>query len=515
MFQNTSHSLQDLLGASYTDHIVKAAVHMGMDKAEALALATEKVEFWPESHQKAIENLAAQVGTAVLPQIPDSPDGAGTASFNKVTKKGPAPVGGIGPYRIGEDGRVYMASKAEHYHIPLGHRFPGYRLLQNARKLGILNATHNNCRGYLTRMTERKLLALAHGLEVTDPKLDAIISGQVPGALCRVLNINTGSLAVEAGIKMMLARFYKQEAASPTPKYSGKTPVFLVMQDYNGGPEANYHGTTVIAHTFRGLWPDLYEKLEQAGIYKVVPVAINDLEDMKQKLEIYNSGNYKTAGFLHEIVLMNYGGIALDQDYLQKAHALCRETDTLTLVDEIQSCAWYPEGMLFRRYGLTPDFVVVGKGFPGGENSGSKILCTADADNLVLFGALITNGQEELTNLSYLITIQFIEDQAEELRRLQSSYDAMAQKLAEEFPNVITEAVGLGYLAALQFATPEKAGDFARRLSGRCIDTSAQLYKANCPPAALFKLPIVMQDGDLAILEKNIRSILQEMNALA
>lgn len=515
MFKNTAHSLQDLLGETYTEHIIKTAAVIGMPEAEARSLAQEKVEFWPESHQQAIEHLAGLVGTTAMPQIPGSPDGAGTASFNKVTKKGPAPVGGIGPYRIGEDGRVYMASKAEHYHIPLGHRFPGYRLLANARKLGILNATHNNSRGYITRMTERKLIAVANGLDPQDPKLDAIIAGEVPGALCRVLNINTGSLAVEAGIKMMLARFYKQEAASPTPKYAGKTPVFLVMQDYNSGPEANYHGTTVIAHTFRGLWPDLYEKMEQAGVYKVVPVAINDLEDMKQKLEIYNSGNYKTAGFLHEIVLMNYGGIALDKDYLQQAHALCRATDTLCLVDEIQSCAWYPENMLFRRYGLHPDFVVVGKGFPGGENSGSKILCTAEADNLVLFGALITNGQEELTNLSYLITMRFIEDQAQELARLQSRYDAIAQRLAAEYPDVITQAVGLGYLAALQFTSAEKAGEFARKLSSRCVDTSAQLYKANCPPAALFKLPIVMQDKDLAILEANIRAVLQEMKTTA
>lgn len=37
------------------------------------------------------------------------------------------------------------------------------------------------------------------------------------------------------------------------------------------------------------------------------------------------------------------------------------------------------------------------------------------------------------------------------------------------------------------------------------------LYKANCPPAALFKLPIVMQDNDLAILEAGIRAALEEM----
>lgn len=513
MFQNTVHSLEDILGKKYTDHLVKAAVLTGMDADEAKQLATEKVAFWPESHQKAIENLSTKVGQQVLPPL-QSPDGAGTASFNKATKKNSAPVSGVGPYRIGEDGRVYLASKAEHYHIPLGHRFPGYRLLQNARKLGILNATHNNSRGYITRLTERKLIAVANGLDMADPKLDEIIAGNVPRALCRVLNINTGSLAVEAGIKMMLARFYRQEPSSPTPKYAGKIPVFLVMQDYNGGPEAGYHGTTLTAHTFRGLWPDLYEKLEAGGIYKVVGVAINDLEDLKQKLEIYNSGDYKTAGFLHEIVLMNYGAITLQKEFLQQAHALCRAADTLCLVDEIQSCAWYPEQMLFRRYGLEPDFVVVGKGFPGGENSGSKILCTKDADNLVLFGALVTNGQEELTNLSYLITMQFISDQAENLAQLQRRYDTMVQNLAGEYPDVLTGAEGLGYLASLQFADAQQAGIFAQKLTARCIDTGAQLYKANCPPATLFKLPVIMQENDLAILETNIREVLIEMKSI-
>ena len=362
-------------------------------------------------------------------------------------------------------------------------------------------------------MTERRLIADANGLELDDPRLDAIIAGEDPNALCRVLNINTGSLAVEAGIKMMLARFYRQEPSSPTPKYAGKTPVFLVMGDFNDGPEAGYHGTTLTAHTFRGLWPDLKQKLEDGGIYKIIPVAINDLEDLKQKLALYNSGNFKTAGFLHEIVLMNYGAIALQKEYLQKAHALCRETDTLCLVDEIQSCAWYPEQMLFRRYGLQPDFVVVGKGFPGGENSGSKILCTRDADNLVLFGALITNGQEELTNLSYLITMQFIADQARELTRLQSRWDTIARNLTLAYPDVLTGAVGLGYLASLQFADAQQAGIFAKKLTGRCIDTSAQLYKANCPPAALFKLPIILQDPDLELLEANIRTVLEEMKA--
>ena len=76
---------------------------------------------------------------------------------------------------------------------------------------------------------------------------------------------------------------------------------------------------------------------------------------------------------------------------------------------------------------------------------------------------------------------------------------------------MLTGAEGLGYLASLQFADAQQAGVFAKKLTGRCIDTSAQLYKANCPPAALFKLPIIMQDADIDILEANIREVLQEM----
>ena len=81
------------------------------------------------------------------------------------------------------------------------------------------------------------------------------------------------------------------------------------------------------------------------------------------------------------------------------------------------------------------------------------------------------------------------------------------------YPDVLTGAEGLGYLASLQFADAQQAGIFAKKLTGRCIDTSAQLYKANCPPAALFKLPIILQDPDLELLEANIRTVLEEMKA--
>ena len=53
--------------------------------------------------------------------------------------------------------------------------------------------------------------------------------------LNRVINLETGSLGVEAGLKMMLARFYKLDGSFSAPKYEGKMPVFFVMGDHENG----------------------------------------------------------------------------------------------------------------------------------------------------------------------------------------------------------------------------------------------------------------------------------------
>ncbi len=57
--------------------------------------------------------------------------------FDSATKLGLAPLSGLGVFRVGEDGRLYLIAQSEHYHTPLGHSFPGYTLLERARQLGI------------------------------------------------------------------------------------------------------------------------------------------------------------------------------------------------------------------------------------------------------------------------------------------------------------------------------------------------------------------------------------------
>lgn len=510
MLKNIKRSLKDLLGAEYMSAVKSVAVEInGMDEAEADALINEEVEFLPKSYVDRMHDLAKRTGEVVVKPFENATIGAPTEAYRKAAHLSSSPIGGVGCTRIGEDGRAYLIAKSEHYHASLGHNFPGYKLITNARRLGILNATHNNTRGYITRLAEERIIAAANGVEAD--ALDKVLSSRDEHILNRIINLETGSLAVEAGIKMMLSRFYRLDSTYSAPEYDGKIPVFFVMEDNKEGLSANYHGTTVIAQTFRGMWPELYEKALRNHLYKVVSVKKNDIADFEEKIRRYNSGSYKTAGFLHEIILMNYSGIRLTPEFLQEAYRLCHETDTLTLCDEIQSCMWYDGMFLFRRYGLNPDFAVIGKGFPGGEYPASKILTTYKADILNQFGALVTNGQEELASLAYLITMEFSRENGNEITKMGEYIENGIEALAKEFPTLVDKADGLGHLAAIHFKRVEDAARFTKLINEKCVDISAQLYKADCPPGALIKPPLIADEIVIDVMLEKVRECLSEL----
>lgn len=513
MFHNKRYSLADFFGKDYIENVISANCFFDEDRrAEFEAYAYEKVEFYPEAEQKKNDDLLDKIGTKVIDTTAMDNDGAGTDSYQQALNKNAAPLTGRAFYRLGEDGKLYFVGKSEHYHASIGHKFPGFQLIDNARKLGILNATHNNTRGYITRTLERELVRTANGIEEGDTAaLDAVLASREKHVLNRIINLETGSLADEAAIKMMLNRFYELGSNYEKSMYAGRIPVFFVMGDNAGGTEANYHGTGIITQTFRNMWPSFYQNAEENGLYKVVPVKINDIEDFKNKIEEYNKPPYKTAGFMHEIVLMNYGGILLEKEFLQQAYELCRAYDTPTLVDEIQSCIWYEELFLFRKYGLTPDFVIIGKGFSGGEYPASKVITTAEMDTLNQFGALVTNGQEELASLAYLITMRFVLDNGKIVEDNQARFYAGLEALAEKYKGVVKNIEGLGYLSAVVFEDLGTAAVFAKKINAKAIDVSAQTYKANCPAAVLIKLPLVTSEAAEDFVLKTFDEALSEM----
>ena len=483
-----------MLGSDYVRAVCAArAFATGVDAQHLLAIAEEKVDFYPGSFARRLDELVPLIGTKVCDGLAASARGAGSEGYTAVSRTAPAPLTGLGFLRIGEDGRLYLASKAEHYHLSIGHGFPGFRLLEHARHLGIPDATHNNTRGHITRTLEEELVAAASGLtRCQRPELDRVLAEKDPHVLTRVVNLQTGSLVVEAALKMVLARFSRFEPADPKPLYDGKTPVILVVGDYEGGIAANYHGTTILTQAMRGLWPGLARALESAGSLIVRPVKINDIGDFARVLDEWDTGRTRVAAFFHEIVLMNYGAIRLEQDYLAKAYALCREHDVPVVADEIQSCLWSPELLMFREYGLAPDIVPVGKGFPGGEYPAARLLATPAMDSMQQFGAIVTNGQEEMASLAYLVAIEFARANSRFTRETGEHYEEGLAALVRRHPSLLARWEGRRHLASLSFRDGARAARFVQILNTGGIDISVQSYKAHCPPGCLTKLPLTM-----------------------
>ena len=513
-------SLADLLGADYLRSVGAAHAFLsGEDPSQVTAWGQEKVDLYPAAFARRIDELLPLVGTRVQDPLPASAHGAGTKGFQDASRSGPAPVSGLGLFRVGEDGRLYLASKAEHYHLSVGHAFPGYRLLEIARRLGIPNCTHNNTRGHVTRLLEEELVAAANGLgspaAAAEPlhssdraPVQSLLASRNPRVINRVINLETGSLAVEAALKVVLRRFYRFEREAERPPYEGRVPVLLVIGDYEGGIAANYHGTTTLTQVMRGLWPALGGKLESSGAFLVRPVKINDLADLSAVMDRWDHGPHKVAAFFHEIVLMNYGAVRLEPQFLSGAYELCRQRDVPVVADEIQSCIWSPQFFLFREYGLQPDVVSVGKGFPGGEYPAARILCTSALDALPQFGALVTNGQEEIASLAFLITMAFARANRDYIQQTGEEYERRLRDLAARYPRIVEKMEGRRHLASLFFRDTGKLSAFVKALNDAGIDISSQSYKAKCPPSCLTKLPLVVTPKTVDFLAAKMDAVL-------
>ena len=186
--RNISCSLTDILGADYMEAVQSVATTiLGVPEEEANRLANEKIDFFPDDYVAKMDALADKTGQQLLKGFSNTEKGAPTNAFAKAAHSNMAPIGGFGCTRIGEDGKAYLIAKSEHYHASLGHNFPGYKLINNARKLGILNATHNNTRGYITRLAEKRIIAAANGVK-DESDISKVLASTEPHVLNRVIN---------------------------------------------------------------------------------------------------------------------------------------------------------------------------------------------------------------------------------------------------------------------------------------------------------------------------------------
>ncbi len=200
-----------------------------------------------------------------------------------------------------------------------------------------------------------------------------------------VLPMNTGAEAVETAVKLARKWAYKVKGVA-----QGRALVFSAADNFHGrtvsekpaprpGP-ANAPQMTAISLSTDPESRDNYGPF-LPGVGAVCPATgrrlrYNDLADLEAALDAHGGD---AAAFIVEPIQGEAGVVVPDDDYLARAHALCRKHRVLLICDEIQTGIARTGRMLCSDWaGIRPDMVTLGKAISGGLYPVSCVLASRD-----------------------------------------------------------------------------------------------------------------------------------------
>ena len=262
-----------------------------------------------------------------------------------------------------------------------------------------------------------------------------------PGDLAITTLTNSGAETVEAAIKLARIRTGRQ----------------IILSTRNG-----FHGKTLGALSATG------KPLYQQGFNAPAPdfdyLPFGDLAALEARLVVQGE---EIAAFILEPIQGEGGVVCPPEGYVEAAIALCRRHGVLTILDEIQT-GLGRTGQLFACSGFcdVPDMLLLSKALGGGLMPiGACIVRPSAWDDR--FGRLhsSTFANNGLAATVACATLdQLLEDNGALIRQVAENgayIRARLEALQRDYPDVIREVRGRGYMLGLEFQPLEERGDSA------------------------------------------------------
>ena len=283
----------------------------------------------------------------------------------------------------------------------------------------------------------RKILHVSNNfLSIKQAQLaKEIVRRSFPG---RVFFCNSGAEAIEAAIKF--ARKYGSE----TGRYE-----MITMQQ-------SFHGRTLAAMTATG-----QEKIHH-GFEPLVSgfryARLNDFESVNGLV------NERTVAILLEPIQGEGGINVIDQAFLEKLEALCKEKNLLLIFDEVQTGMgrtgkWFG----YQHYGIAPDLMVLAKTLGGGAPIGALVVHKRIKKEVLTPGThASTYGGNPLAASASLAVFKAIE--REKLLQNAEEMGSYLKSKLEELKtkhSVIKEVRGLGLMIGVELSIP--GADIAKK----------------------------------------------------
>ncbi|WP_162418731.1 aspartate aminotransferase family protein [Cyclobacterium roseum] len=266
----------------------------------------------------------------------------------------------------------------------------GKQYLDLISGIGVSNVGHRHPKvlAAIQAQLDKYLHLMVYGEYVQQPQalLAQALTQTLPNPLDNVYLVNSGSEAVEGGLKLAKRYTNRREILSCENAYHGSSHGALSV----GGNE-------LFKRAYRPLVP---------GIRQIAYGNQDHLEAITTD----------TAAIILETVQGEAGVRVADRAYFQALRKKCNETGTLLILDEIQA-GFGRTGTFwaFEDVGIQPDILVCAKGMGGGMPIGAFISSReimSVLKNNPLLGHITTFGGHPVSAAASLATIQVIQDEA-------------------------------------------------------------------------------------------------------
>jgi len=297
------------------------------------------------------------------------------------------------------------------------------------------------------------------------------LAGLAPEGLDTVFMVNSGSEAVDLGLRLAWAA-------------SGARNILSLLEAYHGWTVASDAVSTSIADnpqalTTRPSWvhpvisPNTYRGLFRGE--NTTPDYVKTVTDVLEKLDAKGE---KLGGFICESVYGNAGGIPLPKGYLKEVYREVRARGGICIADEVQ----VGYGRLghhfwgFETQGVIPDIITVAKGIGNGHPLGAVITTRAIADSLEKEGYFFSSsGGSPVSSVVGMTILDIMRDEKlqENARDVGDHLKSRLQALDQRFP-IVGAVHGMGLYLGLEFVrnreTLEPATQETEAICNRLLD---------------------------------------------
>jgi len=303
------------------------------------------------------------------------------------------------------------------------------------------------------------------------------LSGILPPELNSCYFVNSGSEAVEGGLKL-------------AKRFTGRSRIISFKNSYHGSTHGalSIQGSEVYRNAFRPLLPDTFQI---------------DFNDEKSLESIDN----KTACVIIEPVQGEAGVIYPENGFLEKIRKKCNSTGSLLIFDEIQT-GFGRTGFMFAidRFGVVPDILLLAKALGGGMPLGAFISSNEIMSALVTdppLGHITTFGGHPVCCAAGLAALNVIIE--EHLVETCNKKSALFKK--ELLHPLIAEVRGEGLLLAVKLTDAE----YIKYIIAHAPDYGLILdYFLFCNDAFRIAPPLIISEDEISQACRQLRNLLDD-----